>query len=149
MSPDYDQSQLYAVPRRRTLGFGAMALLGGFAILSGYSTEGHSDSAFQNWSLRPMCVLWDGQASKAMVLRVTESRDDVDLRRVGDDIFRMRRARRSCDIGRIRMACQDYLAIIRNVGGISSEWQGSASVCPLAMEDEPSGSVRQFTRQAE
>lgn len=82
------------------------------------------------------------QAGEAIVRRVTESKNDVDLRQLGDAIFRMRRARRSCNIGLIRMACQDYIAIIHNVAGISSEWPGYASVCPFAIPDEQSGDGR-------
>jgi hypothetical protein len=116
--------------------FSMLALLTSAVVLSGHATV-KADSQFENWSLRPMCALWDGQASETITRRVHDSTGDVDLRRLGDAIFRMRRARRSCDIGLIRMACQDYIAIMRDVPGISSEWMGSNVVCPFAIADEP------------
>jgi hypothetical protein len=106
-----------------------------------------SDARFQSWSLRPLCALWDQQAGEAIARRVSERRQDPDLRQLGDAVFRMRRARRSCDIGMIRLACQDYVAIMRDVPGISSEWTGSASVCPLAIADEERSDGRQAAQQ--
>jgi len=123
--------------------YGAPALVGALAILPLTCSGTHAgDPQFQSWLLRPVCARWDGQAGEAIVRRATESKNDVDLRQLGDAIFRMRRARRSCDIGLIRMACQDYIAIIHNVAGISSEWPGYASVCPFAIPDEQSGDGR-------
>ena len=46
--------------------------------------------------------------------RVAINRDEIDLEQACDHIFRMRRARRSCDLGLIQKACQDYAAIVWN-----------------------------------
>lgn len=106
-------------------------------------TVGANDLQVSSSMLRPLCALWHGQASEAIALRVIEGRDDVYLKRVSDDIFRMRRARRSCDVNSIKAACQDYLAIIRNVGGTAREWPGSTMVCPAAMIDEEAFDLRE------
>lgn len=108
-----------------------------------------AETQFERWSLRPLCVLWDGQASEAIARRVKHSPGDVNLRRLGEAMFRMQRARRSCDIGLVRMACQDYVAIMRDVPGISSEWTGSNVVCPFAMADEPKGEPQQAQATSE
>jgi hypothetical protein len=144
----FDDRAPACVPARHAFAFGALALLGVLAVsvLSGSEARA-SDARFQKWSLRPMCALWDGQAGEAIARRVTQNRDDIDLRQLGDAIFRMRRARHSCDIGWLQVACEDYLAIMRNVPGISSEWPGSNSVCPLAVADDDGSEGRQTARQ--
>jgi hypothetical protein len=150
MMPWNVQDKTASARTSRTLSYSALALVGALTAspLTGIGARA-ADPQFQNWLLRPVCVLWDGQASEAIARRVNESRDDVDLRQLGDAIFRIRRARRSCEIGLIRMACQDYIAVIRNVYGISSEWPGRASVCPLAIADEQGGDGRQAARQGD
>lgn len=110
--------------------------LGGIAAVQ-------ADSPSEKWSLRPLCVLWDSQAGEAITRRVQDGTDDFNLRRLGESIFRMRRARHSCKLGLIRMACQDYIAIIRDVPGISTDWTGSHVVCPLAMADESKSASQQ------
>jgi hypothetical protein len=97
-----------------------------FMVLCLPATEaGAVDFHLQRWSQNPKCALWDHQASELMARRVAASSPgDVDLRQIGDSIFRMRRARRSCEVGQIELACQGYAAIMRNVPGISGEWRG-------------------------
>lgn len=115
---------------------GTLTLLASLLLLSS-STIVRADLQIEKWSLRPLCVLWDGQASAAIARRVTESSPrDIDLVPIVNDLSRMQRARRSCDLGYIRAACRDYIAIMRNVGGTASDWRGSASVCPAAIADE-------------
>jgi len=97
-------------------------------------------------SLRPLCAVWDQQASEAIARRVQDSKGDADLRQLGDSIFRMRRARRTCEQGWVRIACQDYHAIMHNVGGVSAEWPGSASVCPLGMSDGTTANIPQVSK---
>jgi hypothetical protein len=98
---------------------------------------GAVDFHLQRWSQNPKCAVWDHQASELMAHRVAASSPvDVDLRQIGDAIFRMRRARRSCEVGLIELACQDYAAIMRHVPGISSEWLGYASVCAAAIASQ-------------
>lgn len=61
----------------------------------------------------PACAQWDGLARESIALRVQNGKRDVDLRQVGDAIFRLRRARRNCDAGWTMLACRDYLAVMR------------------------------------
>lgn len=63
--------------------------------------------------LAPACVQWDELARQSVARRLQNGKRDADLRQVGDAIFRLRRARRHCHAGWIRLACQDYLAVSR------------------------------------
>ena len=74
-----------------------------------------------------ICSDWDHAASDAVTTIAQAS--NVDLRTVGDAIFRMRRARRSCDIGLIRLACLEYHAIIGGAPGLRDFWLPSSSEC--------------------
>jgi hypothetical protein len=114
------------------------ALIGLAILFAPASDATGTDAHFQSWSRQPMCTLWDGQASKAIVRKVTESEGDVDLQSLGEDLSRMQRARRNCDLGMVGAACEDYLAVMRNVGGTSSEWRRSVAVCSTAIAEEPS-----------
>jgi hypothetical protein len=73
------------------------------------------------------CAGWDDAASEAIV-QLVKAKRDVDLRLVGDAVFRMRRARRNCHMGWARLACLDYQAIMRGAPGLA---QGSV---PAAFE---------------
>lgn len=84
---------------------------------------------------RPMCALWDAHASEAIVRRVEESREEADLVRVSDAIFRMRRARRSCDSGWIMSACADYHAIVHRYAGTTIAWSNEVA-CPVVLTEE-------------
>lgn len=128
--------------------FAAPAIALGLLMLPG-SDAVAADRGGQNPSLRPLCGLWDGQASAAIVRTASKGRDKIDLQRLSDDLSRMRRARRSCDLGLIQAACQDYIAIMRGVGGTSLEWRGATLVCPAAMTAEPVSDVRQADAQPE
>src|SRR5215204_1862315 len=57
----------------------------------------HAGSAAEH-VIGPTCAKWDEVASEAIVHLVRE-KEDAALRQVGDAIFRMRRARRSCQMG--------------------------------------------------
>jgi hypothetical protein len=121
---------------------GTVTLLASLWLI-GSNTVVRADPQIGKWSLRPLCVLWDGQASTTIARRVTESGSrDIALLPIVNDLSRMQRARRNCDLGYIRAACQDYIAIMRNVGGTVSEWRGSASVCPPALADELGGKTQ-------
>ena len=63
--------------------------------------------------LAPACVQWDDLARESIARRLQNGKRDVDLRQAGDAIFHLRRARRHCHAGWIRLACQDYLAVSR------------------------------------
>jgi hypothetical protein len=118
--------------------FSSLALLGGLVlpIFSGNKEASASELLFQKWSLRPVCALWDRQAGEVIARRVNESHGVADLRQLGDAMFRVRRARRSCDIGWVQAACQDYSAVMRNIPGISAEWQGATTVCATILTEE-------------
>lgn len=123
---------------------GTVALLALLATLTvGNSDAVATDQPFLHSTLRPLCALWDGQASAAIVRTATENRPDLDVQRLGDDLARMQRARRSCDIGLIQAACQDYIAVMRGVGGTTLTWPGSRVVCPAALSHDPGLDVRQ------
>ena len=85
-----------------------------------------------------VCAAWDDAASDA-VTKLAQARD-VDLRLVGDAIFRMRRARRNCHMGFIRFACVDYRAIIRGSPGLRDLWLPSSFECSFP-EGELAGSI--------
>ena len=64
-----------------------------------------------------VCADWDEAASEAIVDLVKAWRD-TDLRLVGDAVYRMRRARRNCHMGWMRLACLDYQAVIQGSPGL-------------------------------
>jgi hypothetical protein len=123
----YDRTS--SAQARRALS--SLALLGILVlpIFSDNDEAGASEPLFQKWSLRPACALWDRQAGEVISRRVNESYGALDLRQLGDATFRMQRARRSCDLGLIQAACQDYSAVMRNIPGISAEWPGATTAC--------------------
>jgi hypothetical protein len=118
--------------------FSSLSLLGGLGLLifSGNNAASASEPQFQKWSLRPVCALWDRQAGEVIARRVNESHGAPDLRQLGDAMFRVRRARRSCDLGWLQAACQDYSAVMRNIPGISAEWQGATTACVTILMEE-------------
>jgi hypothetical protein len=63
-------------------------------------------------ALNAACAQWDDAASQAIAALLRDA-SDVDLRRASDAIFLLRRARRHCDAGWIRLACLDYRGIVR------------------------------------
>jgi hypothetical protein len=69
--------------------------------------------ASQSRNRQAACAQWDDAAGEAIV-RLVQSKSDADLRKLGDAVFRMRRARRNCSAGWFRLACLDYGAIGRN-----------------------------------
>jgi hypothetical protein len=92
------------------------------------------------------CVGWDDAASEAIVEMVKAGRD-VDLRLVGDAVFRMRRARRNCHMGWVRLACLDYHAIMRGAPALSERWLPTAFECSVP-DGEPVADIRQRFRPA-
>lgn len=61
------------------------------------------------------CEGWDASARRALA-QLIHDRSDAAARRLGDGLFRLRRARRNCTAGWIVMACGDYRAILRGAG---------------------------------
>jgi len=74
------------------------------------------------------CTEWH-QTASAVVAQLAESTRDSDLRQVNDVIFRIRRARRNCEEGWFRLACQDYYAVARNLPGFVGTNEESLFAC--------------------
>jgi hypothetical protein len=82
-------------------------------------------------ALGSTCSPWDDVANEA-ITRVVRNKQDTDLHQLDGMIFRMRRARRSCQMGLITAACQDYRAIVRTVPEfVERALEGSWSCWPL------------------
>ncbi|MCC6775097.1 MAG: hypothetical protein IT537_00415 [Hyphomicrobiales bacterium] len=84
------------------------------------------------------CAAWDATAGDALAGLVHAK---MDLTQVSDVIARLRRARRTCELGWIALACRDYQTIIamapRKLAGPAGARLGS--VPPLTESDEPVG----------
>jgi hypothetical protein len=83
------------------------------------------------------CLDWDAAARGAVGQLVNGPRD-LDLRQVGDAVFRMRRARRNCQAGWINLACRDYDAIVRGTPGASLPPSGHLAGCGALLNVETS-----------
>jgi hypothetical protein len=94
-------------------------------------------------SLDPTCARWHETASEALVQLVQSTRD-ADLRQVGDAVFRMRRARRNCETGWVKLACQDYRSVVKGVPGLAMERPELALECPGTF-DSPKTLTRRHT----
>jgi hypothetical protein len=66
-----------------------------------------------------VCARWDELASEAIV-HLASGKDELLVRQVGDAVFRMRRARRTCQLGWAQLACRDYRAIVQSAPGFSA-----------------------------
>ena len=104
----------------------------------------HSAQA-QERPREPACARWDDLAGEAIV-RLVQSKRDVDLRQVGDVIFRMRRARRNCSMGWVRLACLDYRGIVRVAPGGEGTNPDRNFACGHSPTDE---ARRRFTAATE
>ena len=93
-----------------------------------------------------ICRAWDDSAGE--VIAKLAQAHNVDLRLVGDAIFRMRRARRSCGIGLIRLACVDYHAIIDGSPRLSDLSLPSSFLCS-SPDGEPVGNTITLFTMAE
>jgi hypothetical protein len=87
-----------------------------------------TESTAQTVDLTPSCTEWH-QTASAAVTQLAESTRDSDLRQVNDVIFRMRRARRNCEEGWFRLACQDYYSVARNLPGLAGTNEESLFAC--------------------
>jgi hypothetical protein len=73
------------------------------------------------------CSPWDAAARDALAVLVREP-SDAALRHVGDALFRLRRARRNCEHGWVRLACQDYHAVM-SVSSAGTPLPATSAVC--------------------
>ena len=87
-----------------------------------------------------ICRAWDDSAGE--VIAKLAQAHNVDLR------FRMRRARRSCGIGLIRLACVDYHAIIDGSPRLSDLSLPSSFLCS-SPDGEPVGNTITLFTMAE
>jgi hypothetical protein len=123
---------------RRVIGAVVLVMTGAFALPAlNRDSNGGSEARAQVREYTSTCASWDAAASEAIV-QLVQGRSDMDLRQVSDAIIRMRRARRLCESGWVRLACLDYDAVIR--GAPSFEQSGSVpSTCWPAMLVPPRG----------
>jgi hypothetical protein len=78
-------------------------------------------------AINPVCEPWDAAASLA-IARLVADTSDAAARQLGDQVFRLRRARKNCRIGWVTLACQDYRVLIGDAAGI-----GRAAECYSAV----------------
>lgn len=90
-----------------------------------------------------ICRAWDDSAGEA-IAKLAQARN-VDLRLVGDAIFRMRRARRSCGLGLIRLACVDYHAIMDGSPRLGDLSLPSSFLCSSPDGEQVGNTIRLFT----
>jgi hypothetical protein len=86
---------------------GALLLVGAGLFASHLSAESALPRA---GAIHHACATWDATARETIAALVRQP-GDAALRQVGDVVFRLRRARRNCAQGWLKIACQDYLAI--------------------------------------
>jgi len=94
------------------------------------------DAKSEQQTLAESCTQWHAAAGDA-VARLAHSTNDADLRQISDAVFRMRRARRNCEEGWFRLACQDYYAVARNMPGYPTTQEAMLAACrPLSRLDQ-------------
>jgi Bacterial regulatory helix-turn-helix protein, lysR family len=81
------------------------------------------------------CAHWNEVASLSIV-RQAQGAQDADLRRVADALFRMRRAQRSCELGLVWLACQDYQLIIDDQANLIGTPFKESFTCALPVARE-------------
>ncbi len=100
------------------------------AVLLLPALEDHESSARAQAPLQvaAACAPWETAAGDAVAQLVQGSK--MDLAQVSDAVARLRRARRSCELGWIDFACRDYQTIVaaapRALGGATA----SSWACP-------------------
>jgi hypothetical protein len=92
-------------------------------------------AARQSGAQRCSCAAWDRAAGSAFADAVQRT-DDIDMRWVADALERLRRARRLCEGGWLRLACEDYQAVISGAAPRDAK-MSSTDPCLLAMVDDP------------
>lgn len=129
---------------RRTLGICAIIV----ASVIAYPTiqralSGDADVYAAERPREPSCARWDEAASDALV-GLLRGKQDADLRLVGDAVFRMRRARRNCHMGWLRLACLDYYAVIHGHAGRADTWPPASFLCAPANGESNPNVVTRF-----
>jgi hypothetical protein len=135
--PAFGRSSSGRAPRARWARYaiGAAALLLGVLIaLPAIGADAGAGEGPQSGARRCTCASWHRAAGAAFADAVQSDR--VDLRWISDALERLRRARRLCDGGWLRPACEDYQAVIRGAAGGAPE-ASPTGLCLLAMPDDP------------
>jgi hypothetical protein len=115
---------------RRMLGTCAIVALAFLALsLFQHNLEQDARAFAQARPSSSPCMGWDDAASEAIV-RLMQSKRDVDLQQASHAVFQMRRARRNCEGGWVALACQDYQAIIRGSPAQASAAPTASALCP-------------------
>jgi hypothetical protein len=121
---------------RWAIGAVVLAMMAAFTLPAlNRDSEGGFEARTWAREFTATCAPWDAAASEA-IMQLVRGGSDTDLRQVGDAIVRIRRARRLCETGWVRLACLDYDAVIR--GAPFFEQSTSVpSMCWAAILDPP------------
>ena len=114
LTPD---DQIAIAKWRRRMGGTAMifvAVVATWSLFNSHLDHGFAARASERPS-DPTCIAWDTSASEAIVTFVQGNKENMNLQRVSNAIDRMRRARRTCQLGLPNLACEDYRAVVREV----------------------------------
>jgi len=120
----------------------------GAAVIVGYSmtkpaaTTIATHESKGGQTLAGSCMQWHEAAGNA-IARLAHSTKDADLRRLNDAVVRVRRARRNCEEGWLRLACQDYYAVASNV---SAQTHAAMPACLPAADGATGAPTRQPQR---
>ena len=98
----------------RVLAIVAVPVLLAMTVFKNDTTSHGADA--DNQKFARACMQWH-LAAGAVVSRLVQSTRDADLSQVSDSVFRMRRARRNCEAGWVKLACQDYHAVAAGTPG--------------------------------
>ena len=123
---------------RRTIGTVVLVMAKAFALPAlNRDSAGSFEAYAQTREYKATCAPWDVAASEAIV-QLVQGKPDMDLRQVSDAVVRMRRARRLCESGWVRLACLDYDAVIRGAPSLE-QFTSVPSMCWPAVLDPPAG----------
>jgi hypothetical protein len=136
----------YASWSRRTLSICAVIIASVIAYPAiQRALSGDADVYAAERPREPACAHWDDAARDA-ITGLIRGRQDADLRQVGDAVFRMRRARRNCHTGWVRLACLDYYAVIYGQASRTDSWPPASFQCDAGNGGANRNVVTQFDR---
>ena len=109
-----DERAMHRKWSRRTIVAAALIVAGVLALpMFKQPASGGLEARATSRPYASTCAPWDAAASQA-ITRLAQSKLEADVRQVSDAIMQMRRARRTCELGWVIAACQDYQAIVRS-----------------------------------
>ena len=119
----------YATWSQRALALGAVIVASVIAYpMLQHALSGGTDVYAAERPRDPGCAHWD-EAARDAIAGLIRAKPDADLRMVGDAVFRMRRARRNCHMGWVRLACLDYYAVIHGQASRADVWPPVSFQC--------------------